>query len=219
MKKLVACVLLVAACGGSGAGKQETTTPPPEENVAPQPPAREALAYSGIAACDEYVAFAFSYQACDSISSETRQAAIDAMQEMAASWGESADYGDEERLEVSAACADARDALTRHAGSMGCTLEVPEGDYLARLSVSPQVTGDPSMIHCDEYIASVYRYMQCDKVPQQARDSAQQGIDAMRQGWADMTGVPDDVKAQTDAACAMGVDALREGAQAMGCSI
>ncbi|MCA9674949.1 MAG: hypothetical protein KC464_07945, partial [Myxococcales bacterium] len=72
---------------------------------------------------------------------------------------------------------------------------------------------------CDRYLQVIERYLQCPKVPQAARDAARQGIDAMKQGWADMSGVPDEARRAANDACRQAVDAVRQGASAMGCSL
>ena len=42
--------------------------------------------------------------------------------------------------------------------------------------------GSTGLADCDAYVAAMDKYMQCDKVPQSARDAAKQGLDAMKQG-------------------------------------
>ncbi|MCA9679347.1 MAG: hypothetical protein H6708_17215 [Kofleriaceae bacterium] len=79
--------------------------------------------------------------------------------------------------------------------------------------------GGTGLPDCDAYVASMEKYMQCDKVPQAARDAAKQGMDAMKSGWGDMSGMPDDAKKQANDACKQAVDAMKQGAQAMGCEI
>jgi hypothetical protein len=78
------------------------------------------------------------------------------------------------------------------------------------------ITGLPN---CDVYIRSMESYMRCDKVPQSARDAAKAGLDAMNAGWRDMGDMPEDARKAANDACGQAVDALRQGAQAMGCTL
>jgi hypothetical protein len=77
-------------------------------------------------------------------------------------------------------------------------------------------TGLPS---CDAYVSAVESYARCEKVPQATRDGAKAGLDTMTQGWGNMSGVPDDVKKQTDDACKQAVTGLTQGAKSMGCDL
>jgi hypothetical protein len=91
-----------------------------------------------------------------------------------------------------------------------------DGQCLAASTSLAFRTGLPG---CDEYIASMERYLQCEKIPQAARDAARQGVDAMKDGWAQIANLPDDVKQQTNDACKQAVDALKQGATALGCKL
>jgi hypothetical protein len=75
------------------------------------------------------------------------------------------------------------------------------------------------LAECDAYVAAVEAYMKCDKVPQEARDGAKSGIEAMKQGWGDTSAMPEEAKKQTNDACKQATDALKQGATAMGCTI
>ena len=94
--------------------------------------------------------------------------------------------------------------------------EVVEPAPAAEQAPPPWMTGVPS---CDLYIAKMELYLQCPKVPQTARDGARQGLDAMKSGWGDMRSMPPEAVAAADDACRQAVDALVQGASAMGCTI
>jgi hypothetical protein len=89
----------------------------------------------------------------------------------------------------------------------------PDGGVARR---SQPATGMPA---CDEYLALVERYLECDQFPQAARDSTRQSVDAMRQAWADMANLPPDVRRTAEDACKQATDAMRQAGQAMGCDL
>jgi hypothetical protein len=79
--------------------------------------------------------------------------------------------------------------------------------------------GGTGLAECDAYVAAMEKYLACDKVPQEARDGAKQGLEAMKSGWGDAAGMPEDAKKAANDACKQAVDALKQGASAMGCEI
>ncbi len=83
----------------------------------------------------------------------------------------------------------------------------------------PAAAGGTGLADCDAYVAAMDKYLACDKIPQAARDAAKQGADAMKSAWGDVGALPDDVKKQTNDACKSAVDALAQGASAMGCTL
>ncbi len=74
-------------------------------------------------------------------------------------------------------------------------------------------------VWCDQYIDDLERYLRCDKIPQETRDAARQGMDAMLEGWRQAGQVPDDVRVQVNDACKTATEALRQGANALGCPL
>ena len=70
---------------------------------------------------------------------------------------------------------------------------------------------------CDEYVAIIEWYMQCDAIPAAARDGMKQGIDAMKQAWADASNLPDSARQSMAESCRAAVDAMRQAGDAMGC--
>ena len=78
-------------------------------------------------------------------------------------------------------------------------------------------TGGPTGIpSCDLYIQTVERYVQCDKVPPQARDATRKGIEQMREAWLD---IPADARQAASDGCKQAISALRKGADALGCKL
>ena len=73
------------------------------------------------------------------------------------------------------------------------------------------------LTECDAYAARLIEYSRCEKLPDEARAAALEGLRAMAAGWGDLSTIPEDVKKQTNDACKQGTDALNQGMQAMGC--
>ncbi len=90
----------------------------------------------------------------------------------------------------------------------------PADDHASLASAGP--TGMPA---CDAYMEAIDAYQTCEKVPQAARDAAREGAQAMRDAWADVGDLPDDVRTRYDEACASAVVPLRKGASSLGCTI
>jgi hypothetical protein len=89
----------------------------------------------------------------------------------------------------------------------------PAGDTAA--------AGESGIPSCDAYLKTFEKYMACDKVPQQAKDASKQGIDAMKQSWAQFKdpNVPAEAKKAAGDACTQGEDAIKQSAQALGCTL
>jgi hypothetical protein len=81
--------------------------------------------------------------------------------------------------------------------------------------------GVTGVAECDAYLAAFDRYMQCDKVPQQAKDASRSGIRQMKEGWAMLRDpdVPAEAKKAAADACKQATDALKQSARAMGCPL
>lgn len=77
---------------------------------------------------------------------------------------------------------------------------------------------DTGLPACDQYVAAMERYLQCDKVPQAARDGSGQGMAAMKSNWDDTRNMPADARRAANDACRQALDALTQGAAAIGCS-
>ena len=80
----------------------------------------------------------------------------------------------------------------------------------------PAATGMPA---CDEYIALVESYLECDQFPQAARDSTRQATDQMRQAWRDMATMDPDIRRSAEDACRQASDAMRQAGSSMGCDL
>jgi len=73
---------------------------------------------------------------------------------------------------------------------------------------------------CDAYVAAVTKYVECDKVPEQARDATKQGLDQMQKAWSQWgDDVPEETKKAAGDGCKTALDALKKGAEAIGCPI
>jgi hypothetical protein len=72
---------------------------------------------------------------------------------------------------------------------------------------------------CDRYAAAVGRYLQCNKIPESAKDGVRQGLDAMKQGWQMLRdpNVPPEARKAAGDACKEATDAVKQAASAMGC--
>ena len=82
----------------------------------------------------------------------------------------------------------------------------------------PADTGVPA---CDSYLRAFNGYMRCDKIPDDARQAAAAGAQQMGANFARLkdASVTDDVRTQAGEACAAGLEQLKEGAAAMGCTL
>lgn len=84
---------------------------------------------------------------------------------------------------------------------------------------SPATGGASGLADCDAYVALMDKYLSCDKVPQATRDASKQGLDAMKSGWANAAGMPDDAKKAANDACKQAGDGLKQAATAIGCTL
>jgi hypothetical protein len=84
---------------------------------------------------------------------------------------------------------------------------------------SPTTGGSSGLADCDAYVALMDKYLSCDKVPQATRDGAKTSLDAMKSGWANAAGLPDDAKKSTNDACKQAADGLKQAATALGCTL
>ncbi|MBT8495966.1 MAG: hypothetical protein KJO07_23175, partial [Deltaproteobacteria bacterium] len=50
------------------------------------------------------------------------------------------------------------------------------------------------IVECDTYVALVKSYIECDKVPAQARDATDKGLEQMQDAWASMKDMPPDAR-------------------------
>jgi len=110
----------------------------------------------------------------------------------------------------------------RQADSQGGGLGVERGDLPEENArVENPVDGKTGVPECDAYLQAFDRYMQCDKVPQQARDASEDSIAQMRQAWAMLRDpkVPPEAKKAAADACKEAHEALKQSASAMGCPL
>jgi Ni/Co efflux regulator RcnB len=85
------------------------------------------------------------------------------------------------------------------------------------------VAESTGVAECDSYLAALEKYMNCQNVPQAARDAQKQAADQMRTGWASWAGLPEDArKVAQDAAktsCSTALTTLKQAATASGCPV
>jgi hypothetical protein len=77
--------------------------------------------------------------------------------------------------------------------------------------VSPFTAAFPS---CARYVEVIEEFIQCDKIPEEARVAAQQGIDAMMRAWTD---IGDAERHQAEQGCQAAVEAVADASATMGC--
>jgi hypothetical protein len=147
---------------------------------------------SGIASCDRVRALATVKAQCGS---------GDRLAEVEASWSAWKKLTGKKKKAQAKACTEEAATLETEA-SCGSTVRASSG-----------------IAECDAYVALMDRWLRCDKVPQAARDGAKQGIDAMLAGWDTVKDWSEEQRKVAADACGQAVDALRQGAQAMGCPL
>jgi hypothetical protein len=76
-----------------------------------------------------------------------------------------------------------------------------------------------SRAECEAYVKKMEAYLACPKVPKDTVEGAKQGIDAMKQAWAQWDQMPVEAQDAAADACRQAIDALTQGAQAMDCTI
>jgi hypothetical protein len=122
-------------------------------------------------------------------------------------------------------CGHMYDVVAMKAGQLYFGAHPPDNDTCT-VEKRPAALADHGMqmrwkasglANCDAYAAKVQEYIACDKVPEQAKEGALDGLRAMSAGFSDMSSVPEDAKKQANDACQQAVDALQQGMTAMGC--
>ena len=71
----------------------------------------------------------------------------------------------------------------------------------------------------DRYVEKMAALEKCPKMPPEAVQAMHDAVDQMKQAWANWDQMPVEQTDATGTACHQGVDALMQGAQAMGCTI
>ena len=74
-----------------------------------------------------------------------------------------------------------------------------------------------AMPDCERYLAAMEAYIQCDKFPASSRSGLQDSVNAMREQWKSQTDVS--MQRSYNDSCKSGVDAVRQAAQGMGCTM
>jgi hypothetical protein len=150
---------------------------------------------SGIASCDRLRGLATVKAQCPALPSDTRG---EALTEIEASWSAWKKLKGKKRKAQATACAGQAAALATEVASCASTGGLAE---------------------CDRYVALMEGYLRCDQVPQQARDAARQGIDAMKASLRDTRNLPTEARQAAEDACKQAADALRQAASTMGCAL
>jgi hypothetical protein len=84
-------------------------------------------------------------------------------------------------------------------------------------SATPPPPGTTIREACKAYIDEVETYLKCTKVPQSARDAAQQGIDAMKKSFDSQAGASPEAVAAAKQACDLASAALEDSMKTFGC--
>ncbi len=96
-------------------------------------------------------------------------------------------------------------------------------ETVATTETTATVAQSTGVAECDAYLAALDKYMQCDKVPQVARDAQAQSAQQMRTGWATWASLPEESRrVAQDAAktsCTTALASLKTAASATGCPI
>jgi hypothetical protein len=77
-------------------------------------------------------------------------------------------------------------------------------------------SGSTGIPECDAYKAAVDAIVACDKMPTASRDVMK---DALGQALLSIRSLPADGKKEAGTACAMGLDAIKQAAKAVGCDV
>lgn len=72
---------------------------------------------------------------------------------------------------------------------------------------------------CDLYVQKMEALEKCPKMPPEAVQAMHDAVDQMKAAWASWDQMPVEQTDATGDACRQGVDALKQGADAMGCAI
>jgi hypothetical protein len=78
---------------------------------------------------------------------------------------------------------------------------------------------DTGVAACNEELTAFDRYMQCDKLPHEAKDAMRQSIEAQFQAIGDLTTASEETKRGAADSCMQVLDALQQSAAAMGCPL
>ena len=121
---------------------------------------------------------------------------------------------------VVAGCGQKEQAASNDSAATPAPAQAAMVDTAAAKTADAQTTG---VAECDSYLAALDKYMQCDKIPQAARDAQKQGAQQMRNSWSTWSSLPEEArKAAQDAAktsCTTALNTLKQAATASGCPI
>jgi hypothetical protein len=116
-------------------------------------------------------------------------------------------------LVLAPACKDREEP--RPASGTAAATAAPESVAPERPSLPPPpTTGIPE---CDDYVQELDRFVACDKIEQQAKDSALAGLERVRPEWKAITRMPDDAREATIHQCQSSVRASQIALEHAGC--
>jgi hypothetical protein len=107
--------------------------------------------------------------------------------------------------------------------AVGCKKEETATSETAAAATTTAVAESTGIAECDSYFAAVDKYMQCEKVPQVARDAQKQAREQMRAGWSSWQNLPEESRKvgqdSAKASCTTALTSLKVAAGASGCPV
>lgn len=99
----------------------------------------------------------------------------------------------------------------------------PAAEAAMTPAATEQAAETTGVAECDSYLAALEKYMNCQNVPQAARDAQQTAAQQMRNSWASWAGLPEEARKTAQAAaktsCTTALTTLKQAATASGCPI
>lgn len=184
-------------------------TPPVETTITDDGAARFARAYLGTQACIEAV-----YGKAGSASDAA--AAVAEIRELA-----DRACACEDAACVASVLDDVTELRERHANTRADDADIEQftAEHQRMSACSARWAATTGLSACDEYVVAMERYLRCDTIPQATRDAARAHIETMKDGWADLASLSDDVKQQASEGCRQATEALRQGGAQLGCPL
>ena len=75
------------------------------------------------------------------------------------------------------------------------------------------------MADCDELNKLTEKFLNCDKLAADVKDSQKQAFEMQKQSWAAMASAPEDMKKQTNDVCKENVGMLKKNTKDAGCPV
>jgi hypothetical protein len=153
---------------------------------------------SGMPACDQVRALATIKAQCSTLPSESRGETLAGVDADWKAWSKL--KGKKKKTQAAACKAQVETLTTEVDACMGVSLASSTG-----------------LADCDALIGAYQQLAQCQALPQDTRDAMGQAIEAMRQGWGDISKMDDATKRAMNDGCKQGADAIRQSISATGC--